>query len=60
MIATAAGGQAVRRPTLWMGWKALMRKAITRSNQRTQRRAYFPPRRAYLEHACMAREMDRL
>jgi len=60
VILSAPGGQAVRRTTLWIGWKALVHKVITRDYQRRPRRVYPPPRRAYLEHSCMARAMHRL
>jgi len=60
VMLSAAGGQTVRRTTLWISWKALVNKVITRDYQRMPRRVNPPPRRAYLEHACMARAMERL
>ena len=61
MFATAAGAAwrtaAIRRPWIVLLWQRL---PLRPSTQHPPRRNYPPRRASYIEHAAMAREMERL
>jgi hypothetical protein len=62
MFATAAGGAAVHTVAVRRGWIVLLRQRLSRwsTSQREPRPYYARLRPSYIEHAAMAREMERL